>query len=75
VNGSLTPAEGADQIFVTYFDHADHSDKRLWDQFAVLYWLAIEYREESQPASVLDPETVAAAEALLAAGGLRVKLD
>jgi hypothetical protein len=72
VNGSLTPPAGANEIFVTYLDYAD---QRLWDQFVVLYSLADEYREENRPASVLDQETVAAARALLAAGGLRVNLD
>jgi hypothetical protein len=72
VNGSLTPPAGANEIFVTYLDYAD---QRLWDQFVVLYSLADEYREENRSASVLNQETVAAARALLAAGGLRVNLD
>ena len=72
VFGVVTPSVGASLI-----NSASYADERdeLWDQFASFVGLAVEYDEQNRPASELDPETVACAKALLAAGGLQVTPD
>ena len=72
VLGVITPSVGASQIrSVSYGDERNE----LWDQFATFVGLAVEYDEENRPAAELDPETIAGAQALLAAGGLQITPD
>ena len=69
VLGVMTPSAGASQI--RWVSSADERNE-LWDQLATFVGLAVEYDEENRPAAELDPETVASARALLAAGGLQI---
>jgi hypothetical protein len=72
VAGSVTPYAGAARMkSVTFRDVGDE----YWDQLAEFYGLAIEYEERNRPASELDPDTVATAQAFLSRGGLRISSD
>ena len=71
VLGVITPSVGASLIRSVSYDERNE----LWDQFATFVGLAVEYDEENRPAAELDPETIAGAQALLAAGGLQITPD